>query len=111
MGPVVDIPPSVPLCLSQSPFHAHVHVHTYTFSSCAASHRVMIQWKVVPAVVTNIDCQLERVWNHLREKALGVPVREYVHCVNGGGKTYPPKRRHQLSLDRGAGMDQNTKAS
>lgn len=111
MGPVVDIPPSVPLCLSQSPFHAHVHVHTYTFSSCAASHRVMIQWKVIPAVVTNIDCQLERVWSHLREKALGVPVRESVHCVNGGGKTYPSKRRHQLSLDRGAGMDQNTKAS
>lgn len=71
----------------------------------------MIQWKVFPAVVVNIDCQLERVWNHLGEKALGLPVWESMHCVRGGGKTYLPKRRHQLSLDLGAGINQNRKAS
>lgn len=107
----MDIPPSVPLCLSQSPFHAHVHMHTYTFSSCGASHYVMIQWKVFPAVVVNIDYQLGRVWSHLGEKVLGVPIRESMHCVSGGGKTYPPKHTYQLSLDRGAGMNQNRKAS
>lgn len=86
----MDIPPSVPLCLSQAPFHAHVHRHTYTFSSCAASHRVMIQWKVFPAVVVNIAYQLGRVWSHLGEKALGVPVRESMHVlVEVGGPTRP----------------------
>ena len=44
-------------------------------------------------MVVNIDYQLGRVWSHLGEKVLGVPVRESMHCVSEVGRPTRPSIR------------------
>lgn len=37
--------------------------------------------------VANIDCQLSRIYSHLRDKPLGASVRKFLEWVNWGRKT------------------------
>lgn len=48
----------------------------------------------ISGVMNYLDCQLDRMWNHHRNKSLGVSVRNYLDKVNWGEKSHPQCRQY-----------------
>lgn len=43
------------------------------------------------------DCQPDSLWNHKGNKALSMPMREFLHSVSGGEKSHPGCEQHHFT--------------